>query len=262
MTARRDADHRGPASTRLAVCGVLAAFTLTGCAAGGSTAGQGSPTPRADLAAQAEVAARNVKQHPAGAKASSGKAKGTATSGSGRAGRKRTPGPGRSATGPAGGSGPAGTATASWTPVRLATDARGDHGRGPSYADLTSLALEDDGTHLRLTVELGGTVPGRLADGEVQGIGVDLYRASGQESDFQVFLDGGAHGWRGYLQTPRGFVKYVGTLGVDGRTLVSVIPWSALDGRQDAQVSAFSDWSSGHGGSSADTVDPGPMQVG
>jgi hypothetical protein len=101
-----------------------------------------------------------------------------------------------------------------------------------------------------------------MADGEVQGVGVDLFRTREDESDFQVFLDGGSGGWRGFLQTPRGFVRYPGTLSIDGRMLVTVIPWSSLGGRAHAQVSAFADWSDDHGRSSSDTVDRGPMRLG
>jgi hypothetical protein len=249
------------------VGGVLASLVLSGCATGGGTAGQGSPTPRADLAGPAEVAAKNLNQRPVGAR-----------KGRPRAHHERTPGTGRTRTAkqaagsgsaptdavPVGSSGSAGAAEAPgpWHPVRLAADAHGDHGDGPPYADLVSLTLEDDGTSLRIGIELAGTVPGRLADGEVQGVGVDLFRTREDESDFQVFLDGGSDGWRGYLQTPRGFVRYPGTLSVDGRMLVTVIPWASLGGRSGAQASAFADWSDDGGRSSADAVDRGPLQLG
>ena len=244
------------------VPGVLAALTLAGCAAQGSAAGQGSPTPRADLAGQAEVAARNLRQQPAGTPTKRGHHE--RTPGTGRTRIANGSGPAPEDNDPVGSSGSAeGVGTsATWQPVRLAADARGDHGNGPAYADLGSLTLEDDGTRLRVTFELGGTVPGRLADGEVQGVGLDLYRSGRAESDFQVFLDGGSDGWHAYLQTPRGFVSYPGTLTVDGRMLVAVVPWSALGGRGGGQVSAFADWSDGAGASSSDTVDRGPMQVG
>jgi hypothetical protein len=215
------------------------------------------------------VAARNLKQKPAGTRpgrrGDPGRTQGT--------GRTRTAsaaagsGPATQDGAPVGSPGSAGisgqqASGASWLPVLIGADARGDHGTGPGYADLVSLTLEDDGTSLRVSVEVGGTVPGRLADGEVQGLGVDLFRAREDESDFQVFLDGGSDGWRGFLQTPRGFVRYPGTVSVDGRMLVTVIPWSSLGGRAGAQVSAFADWSDGRGRSSADTVDRAPMRVG
>lgn len=249
------------------VLGVLA-LVLSGCATGGGTAGQGSPTPRADLAAKAEVAAENLKQQPAG-KRPGKRGDHERTQGTGRTRPARAAGSGPAARGgpPVGSSGAAGAsvqdATApSWQPVLLAADVRGDHGTAPGYADLVSLTLEDDGTSLRVSIEVGGTVPGRLADGEVQGVGVDLFRTREDESDFQVFLDGGSGGWRGFLQTPRGFVRYPGTVSVDGPMLVTVIPWSSLGGRAGAQVSAFADWSDDRGRSSADTVDRAAMRVG
>ena len=249
----------------------LSLVLLTGCAAGGDAAGEGSPTPRADLAGQAEVAAENLEKLPAGRKAKRDR-KAQAARAGGQGPDQSGPGTGSGGGGgdqdrPTGTSGPAGATGAtttglSWRPVGQAGDAGGDHGSGPAYADLRSLTLEDDGTHLRLTVQVAATLPGTLGTGEVQGVGVDLYRLSRDESDFQVFLDGGEHGWRAFLQTPRGFVRYPGTLSVAGRTLVAVVPWSALGGRADAQVSAFSDWSDGRGGSSADTVERGAMSVG
>jgi hypothetical protein len=248
------------------VVGVLV-LVLSGCATGGGTAGQGSPTPRADLAAKAEVAAKNLKQQPAGNRAGRrGDHDHTGATSRTRAARAAGSGPAAAAGAPSTSSAAADASVreataAAWQPVLLAADVRGDHGAGPGYADLVSLTLEDDGTSLRVSVEVGGTVPGRLADGEVQGIGVDLFRSRQDESDFQVFLDGGSGGWRGFLQTPRGFVPYPGTVAVEGPMLVTVIPWSSLGGRAGAQVSAFADWSDDRGRSSADTVDRAAMRV-
>ena len=270
MSGSRDALLEGAVRRRLAVWGVLASVLLSGCATAGSTTEEGSPTPRADLAGKAEVAAENLKQQAEGAHGSRGR-RHERTPRSGRTRGAKAPhgsGPASTREHTASGSGtavpvaPAEVAESSWQPVLLASDARGDHGAGPSYADLVSLTLEDDGTSLRVSVELGDTVPALLADGEVQGVGIDLFRSRADESDFQVFLDGGSGGWRGFLQTPRGFVRYPGTLSVTGSMLVTVIPWTELGGRADAQVSAFADWSDDGGRSSADTVDRGPTRLG
>jgi len=96
------------------------------------------------------------------------------------------------------------------------------------------------------------TVPGALADREVEGVGIDLFRSSSDESDYQVFLDGGRHGWRAFLQTPDGFVDFPGTFTVRGRTLQVAVPWSAVGGREDAEASVFVDWASGVGRLSTD----------
>ena len=268
MRASRDALLEATLRRRLAVWGVLASVLLSGCATAGSTTEEGSPTPRADLAGRAEVAAENLKQQAAGTHGPtrrhhertqrSGRTRGAkAPHGSGPAPTRDTASGGTTAAPAA-----PGEAASTWQPVLLASDARGDHGAGPSYADLVSLTLEDDGTSLRVSVELGDTVPALLADGEVQGVGIDLFRSRADESDFQVFLDGGSGGWRGFLQTPRGFVRYPGTLSVTGSMLVTVIPWTELGGRADAQVSAFADWSDDGGRSSADTVERGPTRLG
>lgn len=234
----------------------LTATALTGCATGGGAAGQLSTTPRSDLAAPAEVAARNAEQQPSVVKGEPG-----------RAGREDTPRPRKVRKQDKGAQNATPTSTdgqaagASWTVVQASVDDRSDHGNGPAYADLTSVALEDDGTNLKVTVELGDTVPGVLASEEVQGVGVDVYRSSGRESDYQVFLDGGSSGWRGHLQTPKGFVRFPGSVRVTGTTLVAVLPWSAVGGRSDARVWTFADWSDGRGHSSADSLDLGPVRV-
>ncbi len=266
MSSRQDVRDGGTSRVRLAVCGVLA-LLVSGCAVGGDTAGPASPTPRADLAAAAEAAVANLKQQPAGERDSG-------TRGHKQAVRHHRDG-GQDATGDrtkqvadqdvtpsaADTSGDTGSSRG-WQPVLLAADARGDHGSGPGYADLVSLTLEDDGSSLRLSVEVGGTLPARLAGGEVQGVRIDLFRSRSDESDFQVFLDGGSDGWHGYLQTPRGFVRYPGAVRIDGRMLVTELPWSSLGGRSGAQVSAFADWSDAAGHASSDSVDRSTMRLG
>jgi hypothetical protein len=124
-------------------------------------------------------------------------------------------------------------------------DPRADHGAGPGYADLVEVGFSEHDDVLAATVTVGAAVPGRLADREVQGIGIDVFRSSAGESDYQVFLDGGRHGWRAFLQTPDGFVRFPGHFGLSGRTLRVTVPWEALGGREDAEVSVFADWSSG-----------------
>jgi hypothetical protein len=241
---------------------------MSGCAVGGDTAGPASPTPRADLAAQAEAAAANVRQQPAGERhrgtprhqrAARHHHEGATDTRDTRTGQVSDQ-DGQAST--AGTSDAQSSNRAVWQPVLIAADARGDHGSGPGYADLVSLTLEDDGSSLRLSVEVSGTVPARLAGGEVQGIGIDLFRSRSDESDFQVFLDGGSDGWRGYLQTPRGFVRYPGTVRIDGQMLVTEIPWSSLGGRSGAQVSAFADWSDAAGHASSDSVARSALRLG
>lgn len=238
----------------------LTATALTGCATGGGAAGQVSTSPRADLAAQAEVAARNAEQEPGVVKRKRGRAdQGDAARPRGER-RDRLERRGRRVVAPA--SAEERPAGASWSRVHTGADDRSDHGNGPGYADLTAVTLDDDGTSLRVTVALAGTIPGTLGSGEVQGVGVDLYRSSGRESDYQVFLDGGSDGWRGYLQTPKGFVRFPGTVQVVGSELVTVVPWSAVGGREDVRVWTFADWSDGRGRASADTLDLGSVAVG
>jgi hypothetical protein len=117
---------------------------------------------------------------------------------------------------------------------------------GPGYADLRQVRVEDDGTHARVTVTLGGALPRSPATRESLGIGVDLYASQRQtESDYQLFADGGPDGWFAYLQTPKGFVKYPGTFALSGATLVFTVPWSSIGNRTAGAFSAFADWTQG-----------------
>jgi hypothetical protein len=131
-------------------------------------------------------------------------------------------------------------------PVLLAdvADPARDAGlEAPPYADLTRIRYESVGDRLRVTVEVAGDVPARLQDGEVVGLGIDLYSSGGEESDHQLFADGGSDGWRAFLHTPEGFVAYPGTFGMGGRRLVFEVPWAAVGGRVDQEASVFLDWS-------------------
>jgi hypothetical protein len=88
-----------------------------------------------------------------------------------------------------------------------------------------------------------GDLPAALADGEVQGIGINFYRSESRESDYQLFADGGYKGWRAFLHTPDGIVAYPGTFGVGANVLVFEVPWSALGGKKAVNVGSFVDWS-------------------
>lgn len=215
----------------LALAVTLGACTVSGTDDFSETAQE----PRDELAAPARV-----KQRPASATATTAPA---ATATSGRS-APRSP---RSQTGPGLNPSPAAEETPAWRSVLRLADPSGDSaltgGRG--YADLVGVRMDDDGGRARLTVSLADDVPIRLADGEVVGIGVDLFLSSGRESDYQVFLDGGATGWRAFLQTPRGFVRFPGTFAIDGARMVIELPWADLGGRNDGRVAAFADWSAG-----------------
>jgi hypothetical protein len=122
-------------------------------------------------------------------------------------------------------------------------DARDDHGSGPRYADLASLALQDSDRDLRILVGFDGSLPGRLEEREVMGIGVDLFRGDTSESDYQVFLDGGDDGWFAYLQTPQGFVEFPGTFQQVRDGFVVTVPWRSLGDMRRGSASLFADYS-------------------
>lgn len=225
---------RGAGTWHPAPTGVVSLLVLlvllAGCAGAGDVEGGGT-RPKAELAQEAEVAARNQAHAAPGRRGST--SAGPAAS---------TTGPGRPET--------AGATT--WDELAALDDPAADHGRGPAYADLSRVGLHESGGDLAVVVTLAGVVPARLADREVHGVGVDLFRSRSGESDYQVLLDGGRHGWRAFLRTPDGFVEFPGSFTVHGRDLRVVVPWSSVGGRADVEVSVFSDWSSGVGRLSAD----------
>ncbi|MEO7804864.1 MAG: hypothetical protein ABIS18_11270 [Actinomycetota bacterium] len=108
-----------------------------------------------------------------------------------------------------------------------------------------SLTIEDDGTNVRITVDMNGNLPPKLSDEETVGVGVNLYATSSQtESDYQVFVDGGSDGWFAYLDTPKGFVDYPGTFQLGGARMVFVLPWASLGGLKGTGFDVFEDWAS------------------
>lgn len=152
--------------------------------------------------------------------------------------------------GPDGGSGspqdsPGGSSAGSAREFRTfarISDRSGDAAAGPPYADLVSITLQDDGVSLRLIVEVGGELPERLEDDEIEGIGIDFFVTESKESDYQLFADGGLEGWFGYLQTPDGF-KDPGTFQVGGSHIVFVTPWASLGEMRSGTFNSFADWS-------------------
>ena len=233
---------------------------LAGCAVGGKVEGT-SPEPRTELARTAEIAAANRGQMPAGDHApdsslrDAGVGSGGVGSGGKSAGGVETSAPAKGGRGPrqSAATGPgASTTSADWKRLASLDDAVGDHGDGPGYADLTQVRYTERDGLLATTITVASVIPGQLANREVQGVGIDFFRSSSDESDYQVFLDGGVDGWRAFLQTPDGFVEFPGTFAVRGRTFEVAVPWTAIGGREDAKASAFIDWSTGVGRLSTD----------
>jgi hypothetical protein len=229
---------------------------VSGCAVGGSTQVEApSREPRADLARKAAVAAGNRAASP--------------ERDAGRAGRRAHEPADKSRSARAGSADVVDTAAAAaprkagpssspetgrWSALASIDDPVGDQGLGPGYADLSGVRFAERDGRLAISVTVASDVPATLADREVQGVGIDVFRSSTSESDYQVFLDGGRHGWRAFLQTPDGFVAFPGSFGLDGRTFSVSLPWSAIGGRQQAQVSVFADWSAAGGRSSSDST--------
>jgi hypothetical protein len=246
---------------RPALTGVASLLVLlTGCAVGGEVEGA-SIRPRAELAQEAEVAAEN-QAHEAPGRRGTTPAGPAARAGAGHGSGGKQAGAADPAASTAGAARAKSPDAVAWAELAALDDPAGDHGNGPAYADLRQVGLYENGGELAVTVSLAGAVPARLADREVQGVGIDLFRSGSDESDYQVFLDGGGHGWRAFLRSPDGFVEFPGSFTVRGRDLRVVVPWSSLGGRADAEVSVFSDWSSGVGRLSADGTPRVPVSPG
>ena len=255
MTRVRLGRGAGPRRPALLAFLPAAALALTGCAVGAEDPTEGAPPTR--LSSDAKVGEKNRRTRPVGVSERPRRDSERASSG-------RTAG--RDATEP---DAPAGDATpvsdedpparARWSRVVATADPAADHGRGPTYADLRGLDLSERDDRLRITLTLDGVAPARLAVREVQGVGIDFFTTGGKESDHQVVLDGGDHGWRGYLQTPDGFVRFPGTLELDGPVVTVTLPWDAVGGRRGT-VSAFVDWSAGTSMLSTDGTEKLPLE--
>ena len=125
-------------------------------------------------------------------------------------------------------------------------DAGDTSGQAPSYADIRQVTFLDSEGGLRVVVDVAAPFPA-FKEREVLGIGVDVFRSSTDESDYQLFADGGINGWRAYLQTPDGFVEYPGSFAVGTTRLQFEVPWSSVGGRKAFSASTFADWSSRDG---------------
>ena len=220
------------------------ALALTGCAAGP----QYSAEPRDDLAGQAQVqqsATESAKPEPHGRHRHR---PGQSASPSATASSDAAPGGTTGASGNGGSNGSGGAVAApppaGWTRAASLGDPTGDLGLsgGPSYADVVGVAVDDNGSTARFTVTVAGQLPTGLPTGEVEGIGLDIFRGGGTESDYQLFLDGG-DGWRVFLQTPRGFTRFPGTFTLGDRTLTVDVPWSSIGGHDSFDLGLFADWS-------------------
>lgn len=252
----RGAGHRRPALPLLTAAAlILSGPLLSGCAVGDGEEPTGAPP--AKLSTEGKIGKENRKTRPVGV---SKKPRRDSERARPRA-KQSAPGTGTAPGSPSTDASPVsgGSATPrSWEPVVSVTDPAADHGRGPTYADLRELTLSKSGDRLRITVVLDGVAPARLADREVQGVGIDFFTGDGKESDHQVFLDGGAHGWRGYLQGPEGFVRFPGALVFDGPVVTVTLPWSSVGGRRGT-VSAYVDWSAGTSMLSTDGTERQPI---
>lgn len=129
------------------------------------------------------------------------------------------------------------------TTLTTVQDPEADSGDGPRYGDVRTLTLSSSGASAIVAVDFDGRIPETLRQGEVMGIGVDLYSDPDDESDYQLFADGSSEGWFAYLQTPEGFVDYPGEFRLGGRRMVFEVDWSDLGRMQEGYVWAFADWS-------------------
>lgn len=139
--------------------------------------------------------------------------------------------------------------TAVFRPVGGINDAQGDLPRGaPGWVDIIGLVLEDDGTTLRIRVDLADALPEGLRNNETARIGVDLFRGDDGETRYRVYVDGTRDGWLAYLQRPDGFVDYPGSVTIAGSRIVLSLPASAVGNPVRGDWRAFAEWSDPGGG--------------
>ena len=228
---------KGPASAgplRVAAAVVLLALALTGC-----KSGKAPPEESTTLDDRLGAAPALIDPSSTTVPGDPGPSSTTQPGGSGATTTTRRPTTGGTTAG-----GPTTTIPpVPFRPLASVADRTGDAGlEAPAYDDFTAVRVEENGSHVRFTVEFAAAVPTVLADGEVMGVGVDVYR-TGNESDFQVFADGGSDGWRAFLHAGEVYVRYEGTFELGGNRLVFTVPWSAIGGRRGGEIAAFADWS-------------------
>jgi hypothetical protein len=222
---------------RIAVCGALGAL-LSGCAVGQPT--EVEPTPSGPLGQAAVIQSPS----PAGASSAPGGASDPVPGEQGGSGASDDPGIADETSADAPEESASVPPAATWRDLLRHADPADDHGRGADYADLTALIVRESGPTVEFTAVLAVAAPKRLVDGETEGVGFDIFRTGGTESDYQVFLDGGVSGWTAYLQGPDGFIPFPGTFTIAGRDLIARVPWSSIGGRGAFETSVFLDWSS------------------
>jgi hypothetical protein len=236
------------------IVALVAALVMTGCAVGDKS-GEGSPDRPRGLAVPPTSLPPVATEptHDGGASPSAG---GTAsrTSTSTHSGGPRAS---TSASVAATTSAPAAPSTSSgagapappFHSVGHVTDRGNDaQGNGPSYADIVSVDVADNGPSARVTITFAGTLPGRIPDGQQLGAGVDFFRrVTDTEGDYQLFVDGSPDGYFAYLHDRDSYEKYPGDFGLGGSRVVFTVPWSALGNRKTGRFSAFADWASNAG---------------
>lgn len=224
---------------------VVVSFTmmlLAGCAVTGPESAGDAISSRRDLAVRAsQEGFRGTPSNGAGKSSprkvdEGSQSKGGTSSGSDRAGEQGSSNP-----------------TVPFVRAGLLDDPRGDVPEAaPSYADVISILIEDDGESVRITVEFASSLPARTAPKEVVGVGVDLVI---DEDEYQVFGSGEPQGWFAYLSGPSGLQRYRGTFSVAGKSLVFTVPWSVFGGESGGTFSAFVDWTGSH--SASEDLAPG-----
>lgn len=134
-------------------------------------------------------------------------------------------------------------------PIGGINDPQGDLPRGaPGWVDIIGLVLEDDGTTLRIRIDVADKLPEALRNKETAQIGVDLFRGDDGETRYRIFVDGNDEGWFAYFQHHDGFVAFPGAVTVRGSTLAFTVPSDAVGDPVRGDWRAFSEWSDPGGG--------------
>jgi hypothetical protein len=129
----------------------------------------------------------------------------------------------------------------------------------PSYSELNAVDLQGLGENFRLTLSFDGEVPDRLPKDTFMVFG---FAVSGRKKDegFAFGVNGTSDGWHPYAGSKGEASKFPGTFEIQGRDVVIVLPWSAVEGPRAFEWYANSSWFSSLANQEMYAFDPVPNE--
>ncbi|MGH2807490.1 MAG: hypothetical protein ACRDKT_09450 [Actinomycetota bacterium] len=129
----------------------------------------------------------------------------------------------------------------------------------PQYSELNAVDLQGLGQTFRITLSFDGEVPERLPKDTFMVFGFAVSgRREGEGYAFGV--NGTEEGWQPYSGYKGEARKFPGTFEIQGRDVVMVLPWSAVEGPRRFEWYANSSWFSQVAGQDMYAFDPVPNE--